>query len=542
VEAVAPPASPAAPLPLSGRARLLLFAVLALGQLIALLDTQIVAGALGPIQAGLSAGPEEISWVQTAYLMAEIVMIPLAAYLAGALSTRWLFTASAALFTLASLMCGFARDINAMILFRTVQGFVGGAMIPTVFAMTYVLFEGKQRATMAAMLGMLSTLAPTLGPTVGGWITDVADWRWLFFINVGPGLLIVIALPLLGKVDEARPELLRRIDWLHVTSLAVGLGGLQYVLEEGPRHEWLGDPTIAAAALLSAVGAAVFVERSFYSTAPVVRLAHFLRPAFARACVLNLAVGFGMYATTFLTPVFLGQVRDFTSLQIGGVVLVSGVFMAIGAPIAVRLSAIIDGRFVIATGFGLFAVFLWLYSRITVDWGAAEFFAPQALRGLALLMCIVPVTYMALNGVPRDQLHEASGLFNLMRNLGGALGISIVNTWLIDFSRWHGVRLGEGLAAGGKAAAAIADLALRAASATPDPRHALRLAEMQLARLVGRSALTEAFADSFQLMAWGFVAVLAIVPFCRIPPDDASAPGPIANPARGAAGAVSPGA
>jgi DHA2 family multidrug resistance protein len=540
VEAIAAPASPAAPLSLSGRARLLLFAVLSLGQLIALLDTQIVAGALGPIQAGLSAAPEEISWVQTAYLMAEIVMIPLAAYLAQALSTRWLFTASAALFTLASLMCGFAWDINAMIVFRTIQGFVGGAMIPTVFAMTYVLFEGKQRATMAAVLGMLSTLAPTLGPTVGGWITDIADWRWLFFVNVAPGLLIVVALPLIGKFDEARPELLRRIDWLHVASIAVGLGGLQYVLEEGPRHEWLADRTIATAALLSAVGAAVFVERSFCSPAPVVRLAHFLRPPFARACVLNLTLGFGMYATTFLTSVFLGQVRDFTSLQIGGVVLVSGVCMAVGAPIAVRLSAIIDGRFVIATGFGLFATFLWLYSQITVEWGAAELFIPQALRGLGTLMCIVPVTYMALNGVPRDQLHNASGLFNLMRNLGGALGISIVNTWLIDFSRWHAVRLGEGLAAGGKAAAAIGDLALRAASATPDPLQALRLAETQLSRLVQRSAATEAFADTFQLMAWGFVVVLAIIPFCRIPPDDAPAADAVLNPGRDAAGAVNP--
>jgi DHA2 family multidrug resistance protein len=524
VEQSVPP--PPALLALSGRARLLLFAVLALGQLIALLDTQIVAGALGPIQAGLSAGPEEISWVQTAYLMAEIVMIPLAAYLSKALSTRWLFTGSAALFTLASLMCGAAWDINTMIVFRAVQGFVGGAMIPTVFAMTYVLFQGKQRAVMAAVLGMLSTLAPTLGPTIGGWITELAGWRWLFFINVAPGLLIVIALPLMGKFDEAKPDLLRKIDWLHVASLAVCLGGLQYVLEEGPRHEWFGDRTIATAALLSAVGAAVFVERCFYSPAPVVRLAHFARPSFARACVLNLALGFGMYATTYLTAVFLGQVRDFTSLQIGAVVLVSGVCMAVGAPIAVRLSAIIDGRFVIAIGFGLFALFLWMYSHVTVEWGAAQLFAPQALRGLAVLMCIVPVTYMALNGVPTDQLHNASGLFNLTRNLGGALGISIANTWLIDFTRWHRVRLGEGLGGGGKAAAAIHGLAARAASATPDPLYALRLAQAQLSRLVARDAASEAFADSFRLMAWGFVAVLAIIPFCRIPPDDGAAAAP----------------
>ena len=511
-------AAPAPHLALSDRGRLLVFGILSLGQLIALLDIQIVAGALGPIQAGLSAGPDEIAWVQTAYLMAEIVMIPLAAYLSKALSTRWLFTGSAALFTLASLMCGFAWNIDTMIAFRAVQGFVGGAMVPTVFAMGYVLFEGKRRATMTALLGMLSTLAPTLGPSIGGWITDIADWRWLFFINVVPGVLIVVTLPLLGKIDEARPELLRRIDWLHVASLAIFLGGLQYVLEEGPRHEWFGDVGVAMAAWLSFLGAVVFTERCIFSAMPVVRLSPFLRPQFVMACVFNLVIGFGLYATIYLTPVFLGAVRDFTSLQIGGVVLVSGACMALGAPISVRLSALVDGRIVLALGFALFALFLWLYSAITPQWGYSELFAPQAVRGLAILMCIVPAIAMALNGVPQDQLHNASGLFNLMRNLGGAIGIAVVNTWLIDFGRAHRLRLGEGL--GGEAASAIQGLATRAAEFTPDPAFALRLAQAQLSGVIGREAATQAFGDVFRLMAWIFIVALALTPFCRVPPTD----------------------
>src|SRR4051812_36197493 len=194
-DATLPAAAPATPGALSEKRKLLIFGLMAFGQFMALLDIQIVAGSLNSIQAGLSAGPDEIAWVQTAYLMAEIVMIPLAAFLAQALSTRWLFTASAALFTISSLMCGLAWDVHAMVLFRTIQGFVGGAMIPTVFATGYVLFEGKRRATMTAVLGMLSTLSPTLGPSVGGWINEVGGWRWLFFINVIPGLLIVTILP-----------------------------------------------------------------------------------------------------------------------------------------------------------------------------------------------------------------------------------------------------------------------------------------------------------------------------------------------------------
>ncbi len=518
-----PPAPPS--LALGGVTKLLIFAIMALGQVIALLDIQIVAGALGPIQAGLAASPDEIAWVQTAYLMAEIVMIPLAAYLSKAFSTRWLFTGSAALFTLSSVMCGFAWDIDSMILFRTLQGFTGGAMVPTVFAITYALFEGKARATMTAVLGMLSTLAPTLGPSIGGWITDVADWRWLFFINVGPGVLIVCVLPFIGRVDEAQPSLLRRIDWLHVASLAVFLGGLQYVLEEGPRHEWFGDVAVASAAWLSFLGAVVFLERSLCSAMPVVRLAPFLRKDFALACVLNLAIGFGLYATIYLTPVFLGTIRDFTSLQIGGVVLVSGACMAIGAPISVRLSSVVDGRLVLGMGFLLFALFLWMYSAITPQWGYAELFWPQAVRGLAILMCIVPAVAMALNGVPADELHNASGLFNLMRNLGGAIGIAVVNTWLIDFRRVHGLWLSEGLGRSpDKAEAAMAQLAAQAGAMTADAAHAMQLAQVTLVRLIQREAATQAFADVFSLMAWMFLATALIVPFCRVPRPDGENP------------------
>src|SRR5690242_14922065 len=178
--AVAAPPSPA-DLPLAQR--FLIFGIMAFGQFMALIDIQIVAASLNDVQAGLSAGPDEISWVQTAYLMAELVMVPLSAFLAQALSTRGLFALSAGLFTLSSALCGLAWDIHSMILFRAIQGFVGGAMIPTVFATGYAMFTGKDRALIPAILGVVSTLAPSLGPTVGGWITDALGWRWIFYVN-----------------------------------------------------------------------------------------------------------------------------------------------------------------------------------------------------------------------------------------------------------------------------------------------------------------------------------------------------------------------
>jgi DHA2 family multidrug resistance protein len=513
------------PAGLSDQRKILIFAMMAFGQFMALLDIQIVAGSLGSIQAGLSAGPDEIAWVQTAYLMAEIVMIPLAAFLSQAISTRWLFTASAGLFTISSLMCGLAWDIDSMIAFRAIQGFVGGAMVPTVFATGFAMFDGPRRAMIPAILGMVSTLAPTLGPSVGGWITDVADWRWLFFMNVIPGVAITVVLPLLGKVDEANPGMLKRIDWLHVGSLAVFLGGLQYMLEEGPRHEWFTDVGVATSAWLSFVGAVVFFERSFFSKMPVLKLTPFLRPTFAMACVLNLVIGFGLYSATYLAPVFLGRVRDYTSLQIGGTVFVTGLTMGLAAPIAARLSTLIDGRYVIAVGFTLFATGLWMFSYITPQWGFWELFAPQAVRGFAVLLCIVPAVGMALNGVAPSELRYASGLFNLMRNLGGAIGIAVVNTWLQDFSRIHVLRLSEAMSqAPDKAAQVIQGLTAYAQQFTPDAARALGLAESQLARIVARQAMTLAFADVFRLMAWCFIAALVIVPFCKPAPTDAPAP------------------
>jgi DHA2 family multidrug resistance protein len=516
---------PATAAGLREKRKLLIFAMMAFGQFMALLDIQIVTASLNSIQAGLSAGPDEIAWVQTAYLMAEIVMIPLAAFLSQAVSTRWLFTASAGLFTISSLMCGLAWDIDSMIAFRAIQGFVGGAMVPTVFATGFAMFDGPKRAMIPAILGMVSTLAPTLGPSVGGWVTEVADWRWLFFMNIVPGVAITIILPLLGKVDEAQPQMLKRIDWLHVGSLALFLGGLQYMLEEGPRHEWFTDVGVATSAWLSLVGAVVFFERSFYSTMPVLKLTPFLRPTFAMACVLNLVIGFGLYSATYLAPIFLGRVRGYSSLQIGGTVFVTGLTMAIAAPIAARLSTKVDGRYVIAVGFCLFAAGLWMFSYVTPQWGFWELFAPQTVRGFAILLCIVPAVGMALNGVAPAELRYASGLFNLMRNLGGAIGIAVVNTWLQDFGRVHALRLGEALGEmPDKAGELIRGLTAYAGRFTPDPAYAASLAQAQLARMVGREAATLAFADVFRLMAWGFIAALAIVPFCKPAPADAPPP------------------
>ena len=505
-----------APADLPNARKYLIFAVMAFGQFMALIDIQIVAASLNDVQAGLSAGPDEISWVQTGYLMAELVMIPFSAFLAQALSTRWLFALSAGLFTIASALCGAAWDIDSMIAFRVIQGFVGGAMIPTVFATGFALFSGPQRAMIPAILGMISVLAPTLGPTVGGWLTDAFGWRSIFYVNIAPGIAVTLLSVALIRVDRPMLAMLKRIDYAHLAAMAAFLGGLEYVLEEGPRYDWFGDPGVMTAAWISFVGFMLFLERSFNSNGPVVKLTPFRNPTFIFACIFNLVIGFGLYSSTYLIPLFLGRVRDYNSLQIGTTVFITGIAQILSVVVAARLSQRVDPRWMITAGLSLFAASLWATSFLTPEWGFWALALPQALRGFAIMLCIVPSVTLALSGFAQAELRYASGLFNLMRNLGGAIGIAVVTTWLQDYARIDVARFGESLGEAGRVAPdAIAMLAARIGQGSADAAHGLLVAQGELARFVARQALTLSFNDVFRVMAWVFAAALVMVPFCR---------------------------
>ena len=513
------------PKAMPARRKFLIFGLMAFGQFLALFDIQIVSASQRELAAGLSAGADEISWVQTAYLMAELVMIPLSGYLARALSTRWLFVGSAGLFTLSSLLCGLSWSIGSIVMFRALQGFTGGAMVPLVFAVGYTLFEGKQRAMIPAILGTVGVLAPAFGPAAGGFITEAIGWRWLFFVNVVPGLVVATSCAVLLRVDHANTAMLRRIDWVHLAAMAAFLGCLEYVLEEGPRYDWLGDTTIALAAWASLVGFGLFVERAIASPVPIVSLRPFRRPIFAFACLFNLVIGFGLYSSIYLVPAYLAQVRGYSALQIGQTIFVVGIAQLASTFVAATLSQRIDLRWMIGVGLSLFAASLWMSSAMTSQWGFAQMLLPQLVRGFALMLCIVPSVGMALNGVPPQDMGAASGLFNLMRNLGGAIGIAVVNSWLQNDTRIAAARLSEALGhAGRPAGELVATLAQRLG---PDGAHGLAMAQAELGRVIAREALATGFDNVFRVMAWMFIGALVLVPFCRIapaapPPADAA--------------------
>jgi DHA2 family multidrug resistance protein len=471
------------------------FLAMVFGMFMAILDIQIVSASLSEIQAGLSASSDEIPWVQTAYLIAEVVMIPLSGFLARALSTRVLFFSAAVGFTAASVLCATATSIDQMIGYRALQGFIGGGMIPSVFAVAFSLFPPSKRGIVSPMIGLVATLAPTIGPTVGGYLSDAYSWHWLFLVNVGPGIIVAIAVFFLVDFDKPDHSLLSRFDYVGLASMALFLGSLEYVLEEGPRYEWFDDRVIATFAVLGVIGAIVFFWRALTAKEPIVELRAFKNRNFAFGSAFSFIMGVGLYGLTYVYPVYLAQVRGYDALMIGETMFVTGVAMFVTAPISGRLSQVMDPRYMMLIGFAGFAVGTYIASGITSDWDFWELLIPQILRGSSLMLCMVPINNLSLGTLPPQQLKNASGLFNLTRNLGGAVGLAFINTVLNDRLDLHLARLHESVAWGRAVAEdQLAGMQQSFSAVMPDGDMA---ALKKLAMIVRNQANVLSFADLF---------------------------------------------
>ncbi|UOM37270.1 DHA2 family efflux MFS transporter permease subunit [Acuticoccus sp. I52.16.1] len=509
--ALAPPAPAAG---IEGR-KMIAFMAMVFGMFMAILDIQIVSASLSEIQAGLSASADEISWVQTAYLIAEVVMIPLSGFLSRALSTRWLFAGACAGFTFMSLMCATATSIEQMIVYRALQGFIGGAMIPTVFAAAYSVFPREKQPVVAPIIGLVATLAPTIGPTIGGYLTEIFSWHWLFLINVVPGVAVTLTTLTLVDFDEPNLALLDRFDWLGLAFMAGFLGCLEYVLEEGTRNDWFEDRAITLFAVVSVLSALGFFWRAFTAREPVVDLSAFSNRNFATGATFSFVMGIGLYGLTYLYPVYLSAVRDYSALMIGETMFVSGLAMFVTAPIAGRLSARLDPRFMIGAGFTIFAAGTWQASGITADWDFWELLWPQIFRGVGLMLCMVPITNVSLGTMPPAQLKNASGLFNVMRNLGGAVGLAIINTLITTRTDLHTERLAESVAWGRPAAEdALAQMTANFSALGSD---AERAALARLEKMVEGQATVMAYADIFVALTVLFVLLCFATPLMRRP-------------------------
>ena len=478
------------------------FIAMVVGQFMAILDIQIVASAIGSLQAGVSASRDEISWVQTAYLIAEVIGIPLSGFLGRALGTRLLFCISALAFSVSSLLCAFSWDIGSLIVFRALQGFSGAAMIPTVMATLYLVFPQRLQPMTGAMMGMVITLAPSLGPTIGGIVAETLGWRALFWVNVVPGVLITIIIwNTMGSLGKPQFDLLKKIDLVGLLGLAMFLGAAEYTLEEGPANEWFASSEVTMWALVSLAGAVLFFWRAFKAETPIVDLKPFSSPTFAIGAGLGFILGLGLFTSVFLTPLFLGSVRGYSALQIGHTMFVQGAVMFLTAPIIGQIGRkMSDTRPLGMIGFLLVGLSCWVQAHLTAEAGFWELAWPQVLRALGLMMTFNSVMQPALQSLPPQLVHSGAGLFNTFRNLGGAFGIAALATVQAHSYALHRQELYSAVNPNNPhVAGMIAGMQsyLEQAGAADPERQAL----MRYAALLDREALVMTFNDQFLLLA-----------------------------------------
>jgi DHA2 family multidrug resistance protein len=471
------------------------FGGMVVGQFMAFLDIQIVTSSLTQIQNGVGATPDEISWVQTIYLLAEVVIMPLTAYMTRLWGTRPFFMVAAVGFVIASIGTGLSSSIEMMIFTRALQGVAAGAMIPPVFAMAMTLFPPKQRITANIIMSLIMTLAPTVGPTLGGHITEWMGWRWLFFINVPPGLLVLFLVGRYGGFDKGDPTLARKVDWIGVGTMTIFLLSAQYVFEEGA-GKWFADDKILWLTVTAVIAGVTFIWRTLTIEHPILSFKPFTDRNFALGLSLNVLNSVALFGGSFVMPLFLSQVLGYSSAQVGATMLVSGLVMFVGAPIAGRLIDRIDARLAIIAGMSITAYGTYLGVQMNPNWGFAEFALFQFIRSAGMIVATIGMMQMTFVTLPVAMMKDASSLLNVIRNVGGAIGLAICSsvmtshtaahynelTSLVNSASWASQDLMNGLSA------------MMQESGTPDPEGAGRKA---FSLMLHRQAVTLGFNDAF---------------------------------------------
>jgi DHA2 family multidrug resistance protein len=478
------------------------FTLMCLGMFMAILDIQVVATSLPAIQNALAISPDAMSWIQTAYLIAEVIAIPLTGWLTRALTLRWLFVIAVFVFTLASVGCAFSGNFASLVTFRIFQGFAGGTLIPAVFTGIFLLFPARSHPIAGTMAGIVAVLAPTVGPVVGGWITHHYSWPWLFLVNVVPGVIAAVATPFLLPRGRSRLNQLRNFDAISLALMAISLASLEIGLKQAPHYGWFSVECFSLFALC-VVTAVLFIIRTRKAVQRVVEIALFKVRPFSIGCALSFCLGVGLFGAVYLMPVFLAYVRHHDPLQIGSIMLVTGAAQLVAAPIAGALESRLDSRWLSAFGFSLFALGLGLSAFESRVADFDEMFWPQVIRGFAAMFCLLPPTRLTLETLPHKQVPDASGLFNMMRNLGGAVGIALIDTVLYGRIGGHAEAIRQRLIAGDITAAQAIGLD----RLPPDVS--------AVGSLIEQAALAASTNEAWALLAGVALIGLLLIPFAR---------------------------
>jgi DHA2 family multidrug resistance protein len=409
-----------------------------LGAFMAVLDIQITNASLPDIEGALGASVDEGSWISTAYLIAEIITIPLTGWLAGVFGLRRYLVVNASLFLGFSVLCGLSGSLDQMVLFRAGQGFTGGVLIPLAFTIILQKLPPAKRAIGMAMFGFSATFAPSIGPSIGGWLTDTYSWHWIFYINIIPGALLIAAVWI--GLDNA-PMQLRKLlqgDWVGIILMAVGLGSLEYVLEEGDRKDWFASPVIVDFAWIAVVALAAFVIWEFRRRAPLLDLRLLGRRSLGTATAMNFVTGLALYGSVYVLPLYLSQTQGYDAQQIGVTLMWSGLPQLALFPLTPVMMRYVDSRVLCGIGILLFAASCLLNGvSFSPDTAEAQLRVTQVIRALGQPLLMAPLSQMATAGLPPALAGGASALFNMMRNLGGSVGIAMLSTVIEHREHYH---------------------------------------------------------------------------------------------------------
>ena len=487
-----------------------------LGAFMAVLDIQITNASLNEIQASLGATLEEGSWISTSYLVAEIVVIPLTGWLSGVFSVRRYLLANASLFLFFSVACAFASTLPMMIVLRAAQGFTGGVLIPIAFTVILTTLPPPKQPIGLALFGITATFAPSVGPAIGGWLTDHYSWHYIFYLNLIPGILLIAgvwyALP--GKPMQLNQ--LKKGDWYGIAAMAIGLGSLEVVLEEGNRKDWFSSELIVRLAIVAAISLSIFFWIEFTRRHPFINLRLIGQRNFGLSVVVTLALGLGLYGSVFILPLFLTQIQGYNATQIGLTIMWSGFPQLLITPFIPILMKKFDLRLLTAVGLSLFAVSCFMNSTLTEYTGTRELIPSQIIRAMGQPLVLTPLSSIATAGIALPQVGSASALFNMARNLGGSTGIAALSTLLSRREQLHSNRLGEAISLYNPLTQQRIDQLTQAFAGRGSlPGQAHDQAIAALSNTVRTQSTIMAYNDCFYFMGWALLASAILVLFFK---------------------------
>ncbi|WP_020205966.1 MULTISPECIES: DHA2 family efflux MFS transporter permease subunit [Cupriavidus] len=485
-----------------------------LGALLATLDISITNSALPQIQGQIGAAGTEGTWISTGYLMSEIVIIPLTAWLTRVFGLRRFLMWNALLFTAFSMMCGLSHTLGVMVIGRIGQGLAGGAMIPTAQTIVRTRLPRHQLPIGMSAFGLIVLLGPLLGPVIGGWLAENVDWRWCFFVNL-PVATVLVALLYFGlKTDRADFRQFVDADWLGIVGLTIGLSSLTVVLEEGQRERWFESSMIVWLSLISASGILMMLVAQFTAKTPIVRLRLLLNKNYASVILIVSTVGAGLYGVSYLLPQFLASIAGYNAEQAGGIMLLSGLPAFLMMPVLPRMLGRFDIRVLVITGLLCFVASCFLDISLTAQSVGHDFAGSQILRGFGQILAMMPLNQASMAAVATHEAGDAAGLYNMARNLGGSIGLALLGTLIDRRSAYHDAVIRESVSANSPVGQEhLASSAASFFAQHGDMAHAKLQAAGQMAATIAREAAVMTYSETFYALG---VALLLCIPLALL--------------------------